>query len=123
MTDLSAEHLGAIHKILTEEKARKQIPDVWLQYPTSELEELFPPNTTRTIIRKRIGKYLKTVNVCVPEKAKIIIYSDGIQQAYFHDASGCFEFPNGIYIGDLEIVIANQASTEQRINYNLIFTA
>lgn len=121
-SDTSA-HLEAIRQILAEEKARREIPDVWLQYPNSELEELFPANTSKTIIRKRIGKYLKTVNICVPTDAKIIMYSDGIQIAYFHDVSGCFEFPNGIYVGDLEIVIANLATADQRINYNLIFTA
>lgn len=121
--DISAEHLAAIRQLLADDAARRETPDVWLQYPTSELEELFPAQTTKTIIRKRIGRFLKTVNVCVPTDAKIIMHSDGVQLAYFHDVSGCFEFPHGIYVGDLEIIISNLSTSDQRINYNLIFTA
>lgn len=115
--------LTDIHQMLADDKARRDTPDVWIQWPTSDLDELFPAKTTRTIVKKRVARRLKTVNVCVPEGTKITLYSDGIQQAYFHDVSGCFDFPNGIFFGDVEITISNLTETDKRISYNFIFTA
>lgn len=121
MANLTEQLLTEILTELKLQRAIKEMSDVWMQYPNNLQEESFPASTTRTIIQKRVGRNLKSISVSVPANASIVIKNDGVQQFYFSNQSGYQEFTNGIPIGDIEIVISNQALTNQVISYQLTF--
>lgn len=123
-TEEEREQIKQIYSLLLEKYNRDldTDEDIILQYPNSTDQMLVAANTTIKPVNRHINRRLKFITVSVPEDGVMTIYNNNLPKLFFSGESGTIEFPNGILMEDVQIVLTNTSASPARFNYRLIFS-